>query len=83
MAHGHFELNTFVSTALEAAYNEGDAWLDELQQYLSKNMDYVIAQLTTILALKSINHKLLILYGLTIVRQDWKNRNHGSPADNR
>ena len=52
MAHGHFELNTFVSTALEAAYNEGDAWLDELQQYLSKNMDYVIAQLTTIPGIK-------------------------------
>ena len=52
MAHGHFELNTFVSTALEAAYNEGDAWLDELQHYLSKNMDYVIAQLTKIPGIK-------------------------------
>lgn len=52
IAHGHFELNTFVSTALEAAYNEGDAWLDELQQYLSKNMDYVIEQLTAIPGIK-------------------------------
>lgn len=52
IAHGHFELNTFVSTALEAAYNEGDAWLDELQSYLSKNMDYVIKELTKIPGIK-------------------------------
>ncbi len=48
MAHGHFELNTFAGVALEACYNEGDMWLDELQQYLSKNMDYVIEKLTQI-----------------------------------
>lgn len=48
MAHGHFELNTFAAVVLEAAYNEGDAWLDELQHYLSKNMDYVINELTQI-----------------------------------
>ncbi|WP_431027641.1 MalY/PatB family protein [Lysinibacillus sp. LZ02] len=47
-AHGLFELNAFVSTAVEATYTEGDAWLDELRTYLSNNMDYVIEELTKI-----------------------------------
>lgn len=48
LAHGHFELNTFAPAAIHAAYTFGDAWLDELLDYLSKNMDYVIGELNTI-----------------------------------
>ena len=33
--------NIFGTVASEAAYNHGDEWLDELLEYLSKNMDYV------------------------------------------
>lgn len=48
LAHGQFELNTFASAAIQAAYSHGEAWLDELLDYLSKNMDYVIQELTAI-----------------------------------
>ncbi|MGM9950143.1 MAG: MalY/PatB family protein [Lysinibacillus sp.] len=48
LAHGHFELNAFASAAAQAAYAHGDAWLDELLAYLSRNMDYVIQELTAI-----------------------------------
>ena len=48
LAHGQFELNAFASAATEAAYAHGDAWLDELLVYLSRNMDYVIQELTSI-----------------------------------
>jgi len=33
--------NIFGTVASEAAYNHGDEWLDELLEYLSKNMGYV------------------------------------------
>jgi cystathionine beta-lyase len=33
--------NIFGAVASEAAYTHGDEWLDELLEYLSKNMDYV------------------------------------------
>ena len=48
LAHGQFELNAFASAATQAAYAHGDAWLDELLVYLSRNMDYVIQELTAI-----------------------------------
>ena len=33
--------NVFASAAIEAAYNEGDPWLDELLKYLQKNIDFL------------------------------------------
>ncbi len=44
-AHGTGMMNAFVPVALQAAYEEGEAWLDELLEILSSNMDYVIEQL--------------------------------------
>ena len=44
-ASGHNSLNNFAPVALHAAYTEGKQWLDELLVYVSKNMDYVIAEL--------------------------------------
>lgn len=34
--------NIFGATALQAAYNNGDEWLDQLLVYLEKNADYVV-----------------------------------------
>ena len=48
LAHGQFELYAFASAATQAAYAHGDAWLDELLAYLSRNMDYVIQEMTSI-----------------------------------
>lgn len=48
VAHGQMDLNAFASTAVQAAYTHGDAWLDELLPYLSQNMDYVIEELTNL-----------------------------------
>ncbi|WP_332648963.1 MalY/PatB family protein [Lysinibacillus sp. 54212] len=48
LAHGQIELNVFASPAVHAAYTYGDAWLDELLDYLSTNMDYVIRELTSL-----------------------------------
>lgn len=45
-AHGMMETNIFGLAALEAVYTKGEAWLDALLAYLSKNMDYVIQELT-------------------------------------
>ncbi|WP_100013210.1 PatB family C-S lyase [Lentibacillus sediminis] len=42
---GHHMLNTMGSTALEAAYLHGEAWLDELKTVLEKNRNYVIEEL--------------------------------------
>lgn len=44
-AHGTGMMNAFAPVALKAAYEEGDAWLDELLDVLSSNMDYVIDKL--------------------------------------
>jgi cystathionine beta-lyase len=33
--------NIFGNIALEAAYNNGDEWVDELMEYLQKNVDYM------------------------------------------
>lgn len=41
---GHMDIrrnNAFSSVAMEAAYREGDAWLDQLLPYISGNFDYV------------------------------------------
>lgn len=38
---GHSGLNTLANTALEAAYNHGEAWLDELMDILQENCNYV------------------------------------------
>lgn len=35
--------NVFGTIALEAAYNKGDAWLDELTAYLEKNLEFIDA----------------------------------------
>ncbi|MEN1970278.1 MalY/PatB family protein [Lentibacillus sp. N15] len=38
---GHGQLNTLGNTALEAAYNHGEAWLEELKGVLEANCNYV------------------------------------------
>ncbi len=48
IAHGQTELNIFASAAVKAAYTYGGAWLDELLQYIEKNMDYCIKELNVI-----------------------------------
>lgn len=44
-AHGQDDLNILAAAALQAAYEQGDEWLEEMIQYVSANMDYVIEQL--------------------------------------
>ncbi|TAA67871.1 MalY/PatB family protein [Planococcus salinarum] len=44
-ANGTGMMNAFAPVALQAAYEEGEAWLDELLEVLSSNMDYVIEKL--------------------------------------
>lgn len=44
-ANGTGMMNAFAPVALKAAYEEGDAWLDELLEVLSSNMDTVIKKL--------------------------------------
>lgn len=51
-AHGRDDLNILAMAATEAAYTHGDQWLDELLQYLSNNMDYVVEQLNQIEGIK-------------------------------
>ncbi len=51
MAHGHTDLNVFASAAVQAAYTYGADWLDELLQYLEKNMNYCIQELNAILGI--------------------------------
>ncbi|CAG7653653.1 MalY/PatB family protein [Paenibacillus allorhizosphaerae] len=38
--------NFFVPDAVQAAYNEGDEWLDELLQYIDGNVEYAIRYLS-------------------------------------
>ncbi|MBT2217068.1 pyridoxal phosphate-dependent aminotransferase [Virgibacillus dakarensis] len=38
---GHGALNTLGNTAMEAAYNYGEIWLEELRDVLKENRDYV------------------------------------------
>ncbi len=45
VSHGQMELSSFAAVALNAAYNEGGPWLDELLEVISANMDYVIQTL--------------------------------------
>lgn len=54
-AHGNLGLNTFACTAVNAVYNEGGAWLDELLLYLKNNMDYVAQELN---AIEGVNVKI-------------------------
>ena len=44
-ANGTGMMNAFAPVAIKAAYEEGEAWLDELLGVLSSNMDYVIEKL--------------------------------------
>ena len=48
VAHGHTELNVFASAAVQAAYTYGAAWLEELLEYIEKNMDYCSKELNAI-----------------------------------
>lgn len=50
--HGRDDLNILAAVATEAAYTYGDQWLDELLQYLSNNMDYVVEQLNQLEGIK-------------------------------
>lgn len=43
---GVFSLNTFGIIGMEAAYREGENWLDELIDYLQDNKEYTIQYLT-------------------------------------
>ncbi|MEG0261181.1 MAG: aminotransferase class I/II-fold pyridoxal phosphate-dependent enzyme, partial [Lysinibacillus sp.] len=45
-ANGYGELNSFAPVAMHAAYTKGDTWLTDMLAYISKNMDYVIQELT-------------------------------------
>ncbi|TQR18359.1 MalY/PatB family protein [Psychrobacillus vulpis] len=47
MMRGQMELSIFSLTAFQAAYEHGEAWLDELLEIVSSNMDYVAEQLTS------------------------------------
>lgn len=47
MMRGQMELSIFSLTAFQAAYEHGEAWLDELLEIVSSNMDYVADQLTS------------------------------------
>lgn len=40
-SNGLFGLNTFGVVALQAAYDHGEAWLEELLEYLEGNLDYL------------------------------------------
>lgn len=42
---GLSQLNTLGNTALEAAYNHGEEWLDELKGIIKENHDYVVDML--------------------------------------
>ncbi|WP_211656138.1 MalY/PatB family protein [Planococcus alpniumensis] len=45
LAHGSGMLNSFASTALIAAYNESESWLEQMLSVISRNMDYAIKEL--------------------------------------
>ncbi|MFJ7971581.1 MalY/PatB family protein [Psychrobacillus sp. NPDC096389] len=45
---GAMGLNIFALTALQAAYEEGEPWLEELMEVLSSNMDYAVEHLSKI-----------------------------------
>jgi len=36
------EINSFAAVALEAAYNEGEEWLNQLMQYLEENLNFLM-----------------------------------------
>ena len=46
LAHGQMELNAFAAAAVQAAYEEGGPWLDDLMTILSNNIDYAIEEIT-------------------------------------
>lgn len=48
MTRGEMGLNIFSLTALQAAYEKGEPWLEELMEVLSSNMDYAIEHLSKI-----------------------------------
>ncbi|QFF99798.1 pyridoxal phosphate-dependent aminotransferase [Psychrobacillus glaciei] len=47
LARGQMELSIFSLTAFQAAYEHGEAWLEELLEIVSSNMDFVVDQLTS------------------------------------
>ena len=46
--HAQLGLNAFAITAVQAAYSQGEPWLDELLVYLKKNIDYAVEELNLI-----------------------------------
>jgi len=40
-AYGIYGINAFGAAALEAAYTQGDEWLEQLKEYLQGNLDYL------------------------------------------
>lgn len=49
LIQGHKNLNTMGITAMEAAFNYGDPWREELMNVLEQNRDYTIKQFETLL----------------------------------
>lgn len=47
-AHGLGELNLLAAAAVEAAYEKGEEWLNNMIQYISNNMDYVVDELNKV-----------------------------------
>jgi cystathionine beta-lyase len=45
-SNGIFGINPFGQTALEAAYNEGEEWLEQVLDYLSGNLQYLQSYLS-------------------------------------
>ena len=45
LSHGSGMLNAFASTALIAAYNESESWLEQMLTMISENLDYAIKEL--------------------------------------
>ncbi|MHB8126511.1 MAG: MalY/PatB family protein [Desulfitobacteriaceae bacterium] len=60
--------NTFAITAMEAAYNEGEEWLEQLLIYLEENLDY----LTEFIAKKIPKVKLIKPQGTYLVWLDFR-----------
>ncbi|WP_431028946.1 MalY/PatB family protein [Lysinibacillus sp. LZ02] len=47
-ASGYGDLNCFAAVTMQTAYNECAYWVEEMLQYISANMDYVIRELKVI-----------------------------------
>lgn len=51
-AHGRDDLNVLAAAAVQAAYEQGDEWVDAMTAYVSSNMDYVTEHLNKLEGIK-------------------------------